>query len=343
MDPIVQGLAGGLAAVSLESNAKPKKICFWTGVLAGLAPDLDVLIRSSKDPLLEIEYHRHFTHSLVFIPVGALIVALFCNFLLFRKKNTNSEPLKFSQFYKWAFWGYATHGPIDACTSYGTQLLWPFSNTRIAWNNVAIVDPIVTIILALGAILLFRSQNRPRFWAGLGCSVTVFYLLFGIVQRDRAVKQTLTLAQTRGHTPERLVVKPTILNNVLFRSIYEHQGVYFVDAIRVGWFGGGKTYDGVQVKKLVIETDLPWLNPSSKQYVDLKRFTWFSDGFVFKNPEKPEWIGDLRFALLPNERDSLWWLVLNPTGGHKEPAQFKHFRSMSDEKPAILRAQIFGN
>ncbi|GAL32009.1 integral membrane protein [Vibrio maritimus] len=37
------------------------------GLLSGLAPDIDVLIRSSHDPLLFLEFHRQFTHSLLFI------------------------------------------------------------------------------------------------------------------------------------------------------------------------------------------------------------------------------------------------------------------------------------
>jgi len=34
------------------------------GFLSGMAPDLDILIRSSTDPLLSLEYHRQFTHFL---------------------------------------------------------------------------------------------------------------------------------------------------------------------------------------------------------------------------------------------------------------------------------------
>ena len=46
------------------------------GGLAALAPDLDVLIRSETDPLLAIEHHRGFTHSLAVIPVGGAVAAL---------------------------------------------------------------------------------------------------------------------------------------------------------------------------------------------------------------------------------------------------------------------------
>ena len=73
MDPITQGTFGGLFSQFFSSK---KKITVATiiGVLAGLAPDLDVFIKSSYDPLLSLEYHRQFTHSFIFIPLGALIV-----------------------------------------------------------------------------------------------------------------------------------------------------------------------------------------------------------------------------------------------------------------------------
>ena len=75
MDPLSQGTVGAAFA---QSSANKKNIIGISviGFLAGLAPDLDVLIRSSTDPILFLEYHRQFTHSLFFIPFGALIVAL---------------------------------------------------------------------------------------------------------------------------------------------------------------------------------------------------------------------------------------------------------------------------
>ena len=41
--------------------------------------------------------------------------------------------------------GYATHGLLDSCTSYGTQLFWPFSDVRVAWDTMSIVDPLFTV------------------------------------------------------------------------------------------------------------------------------------------------------------------------------------------------------
>ena len=126
MDPVSQGAVG--AAFSQSTQALPQlrleayreKIVTlsWLGCLAGMAPDLDVLIQSPTDPLLFLEFHRHFTHALIFIPFGALIVSG----VLYRAVR---HTLSFKEAYLACFVGYATHGLLDACTSYGTQLFWP--------------------------------------------------------------------------------------------------------------------------------------------------------------------------------------------------------------------------
>ena len=136
MNPLTQSTFGGIFAQTVLSK---DKLIYSSiiGILAGLSPDLDILIRSSSDPLLKLEYHRQFSHSLIFIPIGAFGVSLLTH-LIFRHK------LSFFQNYISSFFGYATHGLLDACTSYGTQLFWPFSNHRYSWNNISIIDPILT-------------------------------------------------------------------------------------------------------------------------------------------------------------------------------------------------------
>ncbi|SVD24497.1 uncharacterized protein METZ01_LOCUS377351, partial [marine metagenome] len=75
MDPLAQGIAGAALAGSCSREKDEARLAIGVGFLAGLAADLDVFIRSSSDPLLRLEFHRQFTHSLVFIPVGGLFVA----------------------------------------------------------------------------------------------------------------------------------------------------------------------------------------------------------------------------------------------------------------------------
>ncbi|WP_019218286.1 metal-dependent hydrolase [Legionella tunisiensis] len=76
MDPITQGALGASCAQLLLHKCD-KRNAWLVGALAGMAADLDILIYSPQDPMLSALYHRHFTHSLSFIPLGGLLVAAF--------------------------------------------------------------------------------------------------------------------------------------------------------------------------------------------------------------------------------------------------------------------------
>ena len=75
MDPVTQGIVATTAAQAY-SKKHNLIIASFIGFLAGLAPDIDIFIRSDVDPLLFLEYHRQFTHSLFFIPIGSLICSI---------------------------------------------------------------------------------------------------------------------------------------------------------------------------------------------------------------------------------------------------------------------------
>ncbi|MFT5657456.1 MAG: inner membrane protein, partial [Gammaproteobacteria bacterium] len=80
MDPLTQGVLGAALPLAAARRSDHLVAVGILGLLSGMAPDLDVLLRSSSDPLLYLEYHRQFTHSLVFIPFGGLL----CCLLLYR-------------------------------------------------------------------------------------------------------------------------------------------------------------------------------------------------------------------------------------------------------------------
>ena len=114
MDPVSQAFAGATFSQSLTRLRNGQKTAFIAGALSGMAADLDVLVRSGHDPLLFLEYHRQFTHSLVFIPIGALICAVLLTLLLRNRTN-------FRSLYLYCLLGYATHGLLDACMSENGQ------------------------------------------------------------------------------------------------------------------------------------------------------------------------------------------------------------------------------
>ena len=300
MDPVSQGVLGAAAA---QVFARPRQVAVagLLGALAGMAPDLDVLIRSSVDPLLFLEFHRQFTHSLVFIPIGAALCAAVL-FPFVRRRCRAREA------YLYCLLGFATHGLLDACTSYGTQLYWPFSNYRVAWNNISIVDPLFTFpVLAL--VVLAARRGRVVL-ARAACVWAVLYLAVGLVQRDRAEVAGYAIARARDHDPVLVEAKPAFASLLLWKTIYEHAGRYYVDAVRVG--GAPVYFPGQSAAKLVLARDLPWLDSGTQQGRDLERFRWFSQDHLALDARDPYEVIDIRYSMLPDRIDPLWGIRFDP-------------------------------
>lgn len=320
MDPISQACFGASLSQSLTRNKASQMSAMVIGALAGMAPDLDVLISSSNDPLLFLEFHRQFTHSLLFIPFGALICALF--FYAVLQTKWLKTALSFKQIYIFSFLGYATHGLLDACTSYGTQLYWPFSNARIAWNTVSIIDPLFTLPVVV-LVILAVVKNRVNY-ARAGFAWAVVYLAAGLIQNHRAETAAYELAQLRGHQIERLHVKPSFGNRHLWKSIYEYQGRYYVDAIKLLW--NTEFYYGTSIEKLNVQRDFPWLAENTQQRKDIERFRWFSNDFLALAPENKNIIMDVRYSFIPNTIKLMWGIKLDEqtTGKDKADAHVKY-------------------
>ncbi|MBX9636881.1 MAG: metal-dependent hydrolase [Nitrosomonas sp.] len=318
MDLLTQGLLGATMA---QSGAKQQETRIATGIgfVAGIAADVDILIQSENDPLLNIEFHRHFTHSLFFVPLGALIVALLL-WPFLRKR------LSFARLYLFAFLGYCLSGVLDAFTSYGTNLLWPLSDARVALNIISVLDPAFTLILLIAGVIAFRKYSLAA--ARIGLLLAAVYLSFGWMQLHRAETIAETLIAERGHRAEQLLVKPTLANLVLWRSIYEFEGRFYVNAIRAGLFSEPRVYPGESIEKFVLERDLNTLPAASMLAQDIARFSHFSSGYLAIRPEQPNVLVDVRYSNLPTTTAPLWGIEINPEQPDQH-AKYKLYRDSS--------------
>ena len=332
MDPLSQGLVGAVLPGSV-SGKKEVRLASLVGFLSGMLADVDILIRSPEDPLLVLDYHRQFTHSLVFIPLGGLIAAGILRIFLGKR-------LGFAKLYLYATLGYATAGLLDACTNYGTQLLWPFSDERIAWNIISIIDPVFTLILAF--FVIFAVIRRSRAASRIGLLFAVLYLAFGLYQRERAEDVLRAVAEERGHAVERALVFPSIGNLVLWRAVYESGGKYYMNAVRVGLFSPPKIYEGGQIEKFDPERDLPDLDPESVLYRDVRRFEHFSDGYLAVYPDSSNAVGDMRYSLLPGGVKPLWGIVIDEENPGSHITMYDYGRDVTDEKWRVFLAMIRG-
>lgn len=317
MDVVTHALLGAVTAQSGSKRTETRVAALGGGAAAMLA-DADVLIRSDTDPLLVLEYHRHFTHALAFIPVGALIASILLWPLLRGR-------LAWRRIYWFSLLGYATAGILDACTSYGTRLLWPFSDASISWSIIAVVDPVFSALLIISLVLAWRTRNRR--WAWLGVIMAVAYLGLGAIQHQRALTAAQELAAERGQTADRVLVKPTMANILLWRSLAINGTSVSIDAIRVAPLGNTRVYAGTTAQLIVPETwsDLP---QGSRAFSELQRFHGYSDQLLTAHPRDPNYIGDLRYAMLPTGAAPLWGIEIDPLHPD-EPIKFTTRRELT--------------
>ncbi len=318
MDPITHGLLGGVVA---QATAKKNyfRMAAALGAVAGMLPDLDLLLNPSSNPLLSWEYHRHFSHSLIFIPVGGSLAGFFI-WILGRRRYPLTMVL-------WAaIGGYATHGFLDACTSYGTLLYWPFSQTRVFSDAVPIISPLYTFILFLG--FLATVLWRRRWPAFLSLGLIAIYMTLGWVQHENVLDLQKRIAGARGHDLERGRAMPTPGNILLWRSLYESDGKIYVDAIRAVPWGAALYWEGGSVEKF---NDVLLKNhPSfSKIQGPLERFSWFADGYLAPVSDEAQVIGDLRFSVLPTSLTPLWGIQIQLEPGQEEVQKIRFSRSLS--------------
>ncbi len=330
MDLLTQGVLGGTLALAV-ANKKEARIAALTGFAAALLADADILISARDDPLLNVEFHRHFTHALIFIPVGALVAALMLWPLL-------RKGLGFKKIYWYALLGYATSGLLDACTSYGTHLLWPFSDTRVAWSIIAIIDPIFSLLLVFALIFGFIYCKPVP--ASVGLALAGAYLLLGLWQHQTALRSAIELAARRGHKVERIIVKPTLANLILWRTVYQSNDTFYVDAIRVG-LGSKRVYPGGSARAFDRERDLPNLAGGSVLARDIARFSRLADGYVVPDPGRDNVLIDIRYSMLPTSITPMWGIDLNVATASQH-AKFEIYRDRPNNARDLFLAMLLG-
>ncbi len=332
MDPVTHGLIGATATQSTaftDSNFhRPAAI---VGLLSAMAADLDVFISDANDPLLNLEIHRQFSHSLIFIPVGAFIVAALLWWFM-------RSRLSFKQLYTFSLIGYATAGLTDTFTSYGTKLLWPFLDERFSWNIISVFDPLFSlgIILAAGFAFYYRSSKI----AWLGCGWMLLYFLFGFIQHERAETVAQQLADKRNHQIERVVAKPTIANTLLWSTRYETNDTLYADGVQLTPFADPVIYEGQSAPLLQWEKQYQKYY-SSVLYKDIQRFDQLSEGYLIRHPDNQNIIGDGRYAMLPTKMSPLWGIKID-TSQTDQHVSFHTFRNSTPQMRSTFLQMIFG-
>jgi inner membrane protein len=222
LDTLTHALSGALIARATAPDdapprALPRRIA--AGFFACAAPDLDFVV-GYFGPVAYVLNHRGVTHSLVLLPVWALLVSWVLAKVL-------REPRGWRALYGVSALGIGAHITGDVITTYGTMILAPFSDWRAAIGTTFIIDLwFGGIILAgLAASALFFRSRIPSIVA---TAVLAGYVGFQFLQRQHAIEFGEEYARSKGMSSAQVSVHP--------RPVSPFNWTVFVSDDEAHWF-----------------------------------------------------------------------------------------------------------
>lgn len=186
MDTITHGIAGALigkAAFRGEEMfaLRPMnraRIVTWALMLGAIFPDSDVFRDMfSHDKLLIVTWHRSITHSLILMPLWALLLAWITHaFCKWRKWEAPS----FAALTGIYAVGIMSHILLDLVTTFGTMIWSPLEWSRPAWDMIFIVDFTLSGIL-LAPQFLAWIYSQPEKMRSRALRTWIVFLLAVLV------------------------------------------------------------------------------------------------------------------------------------------------------------------
>src|SRR6266403_209831 len=168
MDTITHGIAGALIGKAVfrgedmfaSHPMNRGRIITWSLMLGAIFPDSDV-IRDifSHDRLLVITWHRSITHSLVLLPLWALLLAAITSVFAKWRKWEAPSFAALSAIYAV---GILSHILLDLVTSFGTMIWSPLEWSRPAWDLIFIVDFTLTAIFLVPQLLAWVHSHPEK-------------------------------------------------------------------------------------------------------------------------------------------------------------------------------------
>jgi len=222
VDTLTHALSGALLGRAMASP-EPRPAALSTGrrMLVGAAaaafPDLD-FVTTYFSPLSYLHNHRGVTHSVLMLPLWALLIALIFAALWRWKPGWRT-------YYGIAAAGLAAHIVGDLITAFGTMVFAPLSDARYALSATFIIDLWFTgIILAgLAGCMVWRSSRAP---AVTGFAVLAVYVGFQLVVQQRAVDFGEQYAKSHGMEQARVTAMPRPVSPFNWTVFIEQDGVY---------------------------------------------------------------------------------------------------------------------
>ena len=262
MDSLTHLVAGACIAAAIAPPAH-RRLALLAGAALGTLPDLDYLWLAFVDPVERFVGHRGPTHSLLVLP----FVALACWWLMRRLLPATREAPR-----RWpaaAMFVLLSHPMLDAMTVYGTRLFWPLDDTPVMHANLFIIDPLVTLPLAIATVAawVLRERARAQRVLVMGLALSCVYIGWSLLAKQHLEANVRAHFAARGAPNIQLLTVPTPFNTIVWRVLVMSDGAYGEGYH--SFLGDGRfelqTYPGERALPPALET--------SPKVALLKRFT----------------------------------------------------------------------
>lgn len=168
MDTITHGIAGALIGKAIcrgenlfSTQAMNKqRIITWSLMIGAIFPDADTFRDMfSHNDLLMITWHRSITHSLICLPVWALLLAAITRWI---GRHFKWEAPSYAALAGIYALGILSHIFLDLVTTFGTMIWSPLQWSRPAWDIIFIIDFSFTALLLIPQMLAWAYQDHER-------------------------------------------------------------------------------------------------------------------------------------------------------------------------------------
>lgn len=214
MDSLTQIVLGAAVGEAVLGKKVGNKAMLW-GAIAGTIPDLDTLVGNFLDPITAIEIHRGISHSILFSIGMAPLLGWLTSKLYYKTKEATWQQ------WSWLFfWGLVTHPLLDAHTTWGTQLFWPF-DLRLAYQNIFVIDPLYTLPFLVCVILAMRlprtSEKRKRVNT-IGLILSSSYLVITLFLKGVTYFKFTTALDNQNINYTKIDTRPAPFNTLLWSA-----------------------------------------------------------------------------------------------------------------------------
>lgn len=223
MDSLTQIVLGAAVGEAVCGKKIGNKAMLW-GAIAGTIPDLDVLLNPWLGVVEELSWHRSLTHSLLFALLASPLLAALL------KRIYHGSPATFNDWFWLFFLCFTTHSLLDCCTTWGTQIFWPFSREGVAFYNVFVIDPFYTVpflVFVIWAATKSKSNPLRQKLNMLGLLISSSYLLLTFVAKAKANNVFEASLSRQAIVYNDYISKPTPFNAILWAVTVKTTNGYY--------------------------------------------------------------------------------------------------------------------